>query len=305
MTQVSGAPQHPTDFLGRVQWAVNYRGWRDLGSISGQDFRESDVEYDPASGHYYVFSTHPADTATVMRHAANLTDMVNATAVASGVGSGTWYPSVRRHENGDWYLFGTSSSSSTSWGTSTGGPPTGAVTLTGTPTFADNPGGQIDADFVRVQISGTYYWFMCANSGTLYNGRQLLRIYRHADSLITGVNNWAKLQGTASPPQDIFQNIGYPSWARDANPDPNLVWPGDGRLYCAFTGTTGTTHTAGIVELQLTGTPAINGAYAIGTPIPLTTSLTDICYLHCPDGVDRLFGFSSVGGTNWACLELP
>lgn len=305
MTQVSGAPQHPTDFMGRVAWAINYRGWRDLGSLTGDAWNESDIAYDTASQQYYVFSTHPADSATVMRHASTLTGLKDAASVASGVGSGTWYPSVRVHENGDWYLFGTSSPSSTSWGTSTGGPPTGAVALTGTPTFADNPGGQIDADLIRVNIAGTYYWFMCAVSGTAYNGRQLLRIYRHADSLATGINTWAKLQGTTSPPQDIFQNIGYPSWAVDGNADPNLLWPGDGRLYCTFTGLQSTNRTCGIVELQLTGTPAINGAYAIGTPFILSTTLTDVTHFHCPDGIDRLFGWASGHGANWACLELP
>lgn len=284
----------------RARMTLETREWKALTSFpSGFEPREFSLVYSASDSMWYLFSTHPADGGTVMYSASTLEDLGAATPVTVSASS-LWYPNAVKSGT-TWYVFGTTGAGQSGFITSSSTPPGSWSAITNLRAGLFNLDLN-DPSVVKINIGGTSYWLLAAitANATTPDGRLILRIYRHADP--PSATGWTLLE---SGVEDIFQNIGVPSFASVNAFNPNIIAL-NGRYYMGFEGDDGSSTTTGLVEIDLHDSPPVGG-YAVGEVVVLSSSSlggtdwADITFIQCPDGVDRIFGASA---QNLGALEL-
>jgi hypothetical protein len=115
---------------------------------------------------------------------------------------------------------------------------------------------------------------------------------------------------------EVFADAPKPTWGSTNVPDPNIAFV-DGKMYLFYGANDNVNPTGiGMVQINPSTGKAIDSSLALiattnwpswaGATIP-----SDINFLRCPDGVDRIFGFCNNDPNDltsdgpWGCLDLP
>ena len=312
--------------------------WASLGTLTNTAFRESDILYDTNTAQYYLFSTasYVAQGAIDLYVAATPETLTAATPIRLAptgtnvtAGQSGIYPTAHIDPaTGIWHLYASVANTS-------GGATGGALRhFTSTTPTIDNSwalvvqsGFTLNTQLTDVQIRKhptNGRWYCVGFPGTGANPPLTITWADspHGMTTISGTGSpvgkglWRPIIGatwSATNPNvvvddtsSIFADIGYPTWAAYARPDPNLAFTADGRAWVLFTGYGDAGHVVsgrGIVEVDLSTGRAKGRAVqlldpAAGTIPGPSPFYSDLSYVAVPGEVERIFGFTHDGLTS-------
>lgn len=261
-------------------------GFRNLGYLTSNAFREADIVHDGTD--YHVFNTHVFETEnTAHRSASTLEGIVGATPTTAI--APVKYPTVVK-EGAAWHLWGTITS------------PVGTVHYTATSpagpyTYSDTVNiVLIDVSIRKHPTNG--YWYGVGFEGYLDSPMQLVRA--------------TSPDGPWTDMGDVFADAGEPAWSTYSRPDPTLAFTG-GRSYLLFGGfpSVSLPYKFGIVELDI-DTGRVKGSAVVHydeRDAWQHVGLGDHTFLAVEGQPDRIFSFVNDGGVTadyaWGVMELP
>ena len=255
--------------------------------------------------------THTSQTGQAgVRRATTLEGLVSAVANTdyfSRVVSALWYPTVVYIAPSTWYVFGANSSGGIGRKVFTGAYPNGKDVFTGSAASLTSLGSQAGDPCVRPHPTDGFY-YMVVTDGTA--NPVTTRVYKIAAANIA-TDGWSQVCA------NVWADIGLPPYFAFGVVDPSLAFV-DGRVFLTFAGSpTGAAGTYGnaIVELDPVTFKAMGLVAQLQTPTTYEswqggTVLGDPMFLRCPDGVDRVFGYTNnltydgTGKGTWGCLDL-
>lgn len=261
-------------------------GFRNLGSLTSNAFREADIVWDGTD--YHVFSTHIYETENTAHRSASTPEGIVGATPTTAIAP-VKYPTVVLDDS-TWHLWGTITSPV---GTVhyTASAPDGPYTFSDTVTIA-----LIDMSIRKHPTNG--YWYGVGFANGTDTAMQLVRAESPAGP-------WTDLG-------DVFADAGEPGWASYSRPDPTLAFTG-GRSYLLFGGfpAAGLHLGFGMIELNI-DTARVKGSaimhYSEKDAWQPGNGLNDHTFLAVEGQPDRIFGFvnaNAAGDFPWGVMELP
>lgn len=245
---------------------------------------------------------------TGMRRATELEFIASASGsdYVSRVALGNWYATVVYvAATPAWHLYGTTGVAITSRKTFSGAAPTARRAFSTTGSTSTLPMGDLS---IRRNPADNY-WYAVGLSDTV--DPTVLSIYKSGSNTDVTVNTWTQVCA------NVWDgDTPLPDWSAFACPDPNIAFVDD-EVYLFWSGrlTDQDPNGTGVVRLDSTTFQATGPVVRIQRGDDYNTwqngnVLSDLVYLDCPDGVERIFGFTGnltydgTGNGAWACLEL-
>jgi len=266
-------------------------GWRSLGTLTSNAFRESSIVYD--AGNYYIFNTYVYETNGVAVRVASTPEGIVSAKPITNLAPLVYPTVVKDAATGMWHMWGRNAQSNLTQHYTSYSPTSGWI-------FSDNITINLnDYSVAKSPTDGNWYGI-----GFL-TGMGPLTLLRASNP----GGPWISLG-------DVFAGTGAPPFSDNSRPDPDLALGVDGHNYVFFTGHPSTILTnqyfPSIAELDL-ATGRVKSS-----PVVLfddeedwasyTGPLSDLQFLRVPGQPDRIFGFTndSGGGGNWSwgCLDL-
>lgn len=261
-------------------------GFRNLGYLTSNAFREADIVHDGTD--YHVFNTHVFETENTAHRSASTPEGIVGATPTTAIAP-VKYPSVVK-EGAAWHLWGTITS------------PVGTVHYTATAaagpyTFSDTVTIALIDMSIRKHPTNGYWYGVGFPSGT--------------DTPMTLIRATSP-DGPWTDLGDVFTDAGEPPWASYSRPDPTLAFTG-GRSYLLFGGfpAAAEPYKFGIVELNI-DTGRVKGSavsHYDERDAWQHVGLGDHTFLEVVGQPDRIFSFVNDGGVTadyaWGVMELP
>jgi hypothetical protein len=266
-------------------------GWRSLGTLTSNAFRESSIVYD--GGDYYVFNTFSYETNGVAVRVASTPEGIVSAKPTTDLAPIVYPSVVKDPATGIWHMWGRNALQNLTQHYTSDSP-------TGGWKYSDDISINLN-DFSVARDAATGYWY---GVGFL-TGMGPLTLLRASNP----AGPWTSLG-------DVFAGTGAPPFSDSSRPDPNLALDVDGHDYLFFTGHPSTLLTnayfPAIVEINLATGRVENSPMVLFDDeedwASFNTPLSDLQFLRVPGQPDRIFGFANdrgAGGNwSWGCLDL-